>query len=352
MKKTLLSLVIILNCYYANSQNLCNHFMEDGKTEFHAGNYTLSKKYFESAVKLKCTGAEVWLQKSNDQISTEKASKRKFVPIELYVNDYNLLLPSQATERYITVASNANWQIMLPDLLEPQEWCTVEKQGDYATIALQKNPKSEPRVFIFRIVAGYEYKVITITQKGSGPYLNLANAYIKIPASGVNDHIEKVYTNVDWYPDTPQVHDETKWPRQTPPLSTSKKDLEHISISCPENPDIYPRSFEIVVTAEKAGLESTMTAVQEGAELYVIEDEMVFPANGGRQTIKVFTNLKTLKVEPNKSFLQNFEIESITANSITIVCDKNPVSFERGGGITIKAGKLDNITIRVIQKAF
>ena len=157
-------------------------------------------------------------------------------PEYIEVGAQSLSFPAKGTEDYITIESNANW-----DVTSIPSWCKIEKKDDGIHIIVSPNDRVIERTDDIVIVSPSESVTIKIYQGAGEEHLTLSQNNLVFNSEG-DVHYMKVYTDADnWF-----VGDYPNW------MNVQRIGNDSIRIECGKNiPNGEPRSGSVQVRTDR-----------------------------------------------------------------------------------------------------
>lgn len=172
--------------------------------------------------------------------------------------DVAMLFEAKSSSRSFAFKSPSDWRVEFDDGVD---WCTIDPDsgqagGNVVTVIVDENRELVDRTVTFSIVSGDASQVMTVSQKGQRPSLELSKSGFYLRDSGGEINVE-VASNVDFSVTMPQVD----WISDVT-AGTSMTDSYTFTVS--ENPLTETRSAEIVFYNEGMKLEKKLVVVQSG----------------------------------------------------------------------------------------
>jgi hypothetical protein len=230
-------------------------------------------------------------------------------------------IPYQGGDYQVGVISSKNWDV---DGL--QEWINTESY-DRGSLILQcrdQNNSTRERISNLMVKSGDLYKSLKVIQAARPEYIEVDATSLAFPSKGTTEQIG-VESNAKW-----DVSSIPSWCRVEKGDST-------IRIIVSPNDRIMERVDDIVIVSPN---KSVTIKIYQGAgdeKLTLSQNNIVFPAEGGKHYMKVYTDAENWFVGDFPSWIN---VQRISKDSICLVTGKNVANGEeRSGSVQVKTDR-------------
>lgn len=227
-------------------------------------------------------------------------------------------IPYQGGDYQVGIISSKNWNV---DGL--QEWINTESY-DKNSLILQcrdQNNSTRERISNLMVKSGDLYKSLKVVQAARPEYIEVDATSLSFPSKGTTEQIG-VESNAKW--DISSV----------PSWCKIEKGDSTIRIIVSPNDRVMERVDDIVVVSPN---KSVTIKIYQGAgeeHLTLSQNNIVFPAEGGKHYMKVYTDADNWFVGDFPSWIN---VQRVSKDSICIVTGKNIANGEeRSGSVQVK----------------
>lgn len=230
-------------------------------------------------------------------------------------------IPYQGGDYQVGIISSKNWNV---DGL--QEWINTESY-DKNSLILQcrdQNNSTRERVSNLMVKSGDLYKSLKVVQAARPEYIEVDATSLAFPSKGTTEQIG-VESNAKW--DVSSI----------PSWCKVEKGDSIIRIIVSPNDRVMERVDDIVVVSPN---KSVTIKIYQGAgdeKLTLSQNNIVFPAEGGKHYMKVYTDAENWFVGDFPSWIN---VQRISKDSICLVTGKNVANGEeRSGSVQVKTDR-------------
>lgn len=230
-------------------------------------------------------------------------------------------IPYQGGDYQVGIISSKNWNV---DGL--QEWINTESY-DKNSLILQcrdQNNSTRERISNLMVKSGDLYKSLKVVQAARPEYIEVDATSLSFPSKGTTEQIG-VESNAKW--DVSSV----------PSWCKIEKGDSTIRIIVSPNDRVMERVDDIVVVSPN---KSVTIKIYQGAgeeHLTLSQNNIVFPAEGGKHYMKVYTDADNWFVGDFPSWIN---VQRVSKDSICIVTGKNIANGEeRSGSVQVKTDR-------------
>lgn len=257
----------------------------------------------------------------------------------LSVAPENINVTDEAGENIFSITSNSDWTV-----LSDQAWCSVTPSGtgnETISVVYTQNLLTTPRVANIAItVAGLTPVIVTLTQAGALPVLNIAplNQDVAVDAAATTFDVT---SNTDWTANSDQT-----WCTVDP----SGAGNGTLTASYTENVLLTSRVASITVTVE--GIAPVIvTVTQAGAlpMLVITPLNQVVPVAAGTTTFEVTSNTDWT-VSSDQTWCSG-DLSGTGNGTLTLNYTENLTVLQRIANITVSVAGLTPLVITVSQEA-
>ncbi len=227
-------------------------------------------------------------------------------------------IPYQGGDYQVGIISSKNWNV---DGL--QEWINTESY-DKNSLILQcrdQNNSTRERISNLIVKSGDLYKSLKVVQAARPEYIEVDATSLAFPSKGTTEQIG-IESNAKW--DVSSV----------PSWCKIEKGDSTIRIIVSPNDRVMERVDDIVVVSPN---KSVTIKIYQGAgeeHLTLSQNNIVFPAEGGKHYMKVYTDADNWFVGDFPSWIN---VQRVSKDSICIVTGKNIANGEeRSGSVQVK----------------
>lgn len=227
-------------------------------------------------------------------------------------------IPYQGGDYQVGIISSKNWNV---DGL--QEWINTESY-DKNSLILQcrdQNNSTRERISNLMVKSGDLYKSLKVVQAARPEYIEVDATSLSFPSKGTTEQIG-IESNAKW--DVSSV----------PSWCKIEKGDSTIRIIVSPNDRVMERVDDIVVVSPN---KSVTIKIYQGAgeeHLTLSQNNIVFPAEGGKHYMKVYTDADNWFVGDFPSWIN---VQRVSKDSICIVTGKNIANGEeRSGSVQVK----------------
>ena len=230
-------------------------------------------------------------------------------------------IPYQGGDYQVGIISSKNWNI---DGL--QEWINTESYGKNSLIlqCRDQNNSTRERISNLMVKSGDLYKSLKVVQAARPEYIEVDATSLAFPSKGTTEQIG-VESNAKW-----DVSSVPSWCKVEKGDST-------IRIIVSPNDRVMERVDDIVVVSPN---KSVTIKIYQGAgeeHLTLSQNNIVFPAEGGKHYMKVYTDADNWFVGDFPSWIN---VQRVSKDSICIVTGKNIANGEeRSGSVQVKTDR-------------
>lgn len=201
--------------------------------------------------------------------------------VSLELSRTEIDIPYQGGEELVDVIAAQGWQIE-----GQQDWFSTRSDDSHSFVlsCLEPNNSTHERTTMLNVTSGSYIRTIAVRQAGRAPYLQLNATSLNIPSNGTTEQLS-VESNVNW-----DVASVPSWCRVEKSDST-------IRIIVQPNDRNQERIDRIII--ELPNGQQTTVNIRQGAgdeHLTLSRDAISFPADGGVQKVKVFSNTSEWKI--------------------------------------------------------
>lgn len=242
------------------------------------------------------------------------------ITLDVSPNSRSVSLESGSVDFSVTTTGLHGW-----DLSDDADWLIAIGAVDNMILAIyEANMSVNSRTANILVEgSGGISETVTVTQFGSGPYLDISSNSLSLSDHASESYLD-VSTNVEW-----NVSDDADW------LTTYKLSEDEIRVTWSDNPTADIRTALITVDAE-GGLTEIITATQEGKSisLYLDDDHIDVGAEAGSTNMNLDTNHNAWSVTDNASWLSTTKVSN---SRIGVSYEANPSTGSRTALITVDA---------------
>lgn len=227
-------------------------------------------------------------------------------------------IPYQGGDYQVGIISSKNWNV---DGL--QKWINTESY-DKNSLILQcrdQNNSTRERISNLMVKSGDLYKSLKVVQAARPEYIEVDATSLSFPSKGTTEQIG-IESNAKW--DVSSV----------PSWCKIEKGDSTIRIIVSPNDRVMERVDDIVVVSPN---KSVTIKIYQGAgeeHLTLSQNNIVFPAEGGKHYMKVYTDADNWFVGDFPSWIN---VQRVSKDSICIVTGKNIANGEeRSGSVQVK----------------
>ncbi|HLO60515.1 MAG TPA: CUB domain-containing protein [Bacteroidales bacterium] len=229
-----------------------------------------------------------------------------------------------------SVVSNIEWTVN-----ETASWLTAGKSGNNITVEFEENKTiSERLAEIIVSGEGAESQVVTVTQQGGPPFLEVSPDTQTV-ACDTGRILFSVESNIDWF-----VTPETEW------ILAEKVNDSTILVKFTANPLVLNRNAVIWVGGEGVSSQA-FVLVQSGAlpALSVLPASRSVESLSGTTSFMVSSNINW-NVEDKAGWLAALKQNDTT---ISIIFQENPDTANRSAEILVTGEGVDTVSLLVVQ---
>lgn len=249
--------------------------------------------------------------------------------------------PAEGGTQSVTISSNTNWTVS-----ESLAYLAVSPTSGSlnGTIAIQCNPNTSTVARTGTIAVsgtGATTRIITVTQAGQTPVLNVGPTQLDFPDTGGVLSLD-ITSNLPWTLAESMAHISI----DTPSASGNRK----VTVRCLANPSATRRTGTITLSA--TGMPSRSITVNQAAApptLSLLPNTLAYDPTGGNKTISITSNT-SWTVSEALAYLSVSPTSGSGNRTITVSCQSNTSLNARTGVILVASPGLDTQRIDLTQE--
>ncbi len=239
----------------------------------------------------------------------------------LEISAEQIEIPYQGGDSQIGVNASKSW-----DIEGNTAWCNTESydKNSFVVQCREQNNSTRARTTTLTVKSGSLYKTLKVVQAARPEYIEVGATALSFPSSGTTEQIE-VKSNANWV-----VSSAPSW------CKIEKADTS-LYITVLPNEGKMERVESIIISSPSKEL---IIKIYQGAgeeHLTLSQNNIVFPADGGKHYMKVYTDADNWFVGDFQNWLN---VQRIGKDSICIECGKNiPNGQERSGSVQVRTDR-------------